>query len=200
MSKSIKAIIKYFYLNRLIRLLKNYKTLLYSFGLQSRFRYCDSSTHFGKIGSLHGFNYIYIGRYCYFQDFIFLTAWKVDNGQPSITIGNNCHFGAFNHISCINKIIIGDNCLTGKWVTIVDNNHGETNEQDMSISPLKRKLVSKGPICIGKNVWISDKVSILSGVTIGDGAVIAANSVVTKDVPPYCVAAGNPARIIKNVK
>ena len=67
----------------------------------------------------------------------------------------------------------------------------------MHIKPNDRDVVSKGPVVIGNNVWIGDKATILPGVTIGDGAVIAVNAVVTKDVPVYSVAAGNPARIIK---
>ena len=51
---------------------------------------------------------------------------------------------------------------------------------------------------IGNDVWIGDKATILPGVTIGDGAVVAANAVVTKDVPPYSIVGGNPARVIKS--
>lgn len=58
-------------------------------------------------------------------------------------------------------------------------------------------LFSKGDVTIGDNVWIGDKATVLPGVTIGDGAVIAANTVVTHDVPAYSVVGGNPARIIK---
>ncbi|MBQ4055965.1 MAG: hypothetical protein IJD32_02545 [Bacteroidaceae bacterium] len=63
--------------------------------------------------------------------------------------------------------------------------------------PRLRNVTSKGTIVIKDNVWIGDKATILPNVTIGEGAVIAANSVITKDVPPYSVAAGNPAIIIK---
>ncbi len=63
-----------------------------------------------------------------------------------------------------------------------------------------RPVKSKGSIVIGDNVWIGDKATILPGVIIGDGAVIAANAVVSKDVPAYCVAGGNPAKIIKQAK
>ena len=55
-------------------------------------------------------------------------------------------------------------------------------------------------VVIGENVWIGDKATILPGVSIGDGAVIGANAVVTKDVPPYSVVVGNPAKIINKVK
>ena len=60
--------------------------------------------------------------------------------------------------------------------------------------------MSKGDVIIGKNVWIGDKVTILPNVKIGDGVVIGANSVVTKDIPPCSVVAGNPAKIIKHQK
>lgn len=63
----------------------------------------------------------------------------------------------------------------------------------------KRELEIKGPVIIGDNVWIGDKVSILSGVTIGKGSVIACNAVVTKDVPSYSVVGGVPAKVIKQI-
>ena len=58
-------------------------------------------------------------------------------------------------------------------------------------------MTSNGPIIIGDNVWIGDKVTILSGVKIGNNAIIGSNSVVTKDIPPFSVAAGIPAKVIK---
>ena len=67
----------------------------------------------------------------------------------------------------------------------------------LNIDPLRRPIISKGPVSIGKNVWIGDKATILPNVSIGDGAIIAANAVITKDVPPYSVAGGNPAKIIR---
>ena len=89
--------------------------------------------------------------------------------------------------------------LTGKWVTISDNNHGGTDLEDLKINPQDRELISKGIVRIFDNVFLGDKSTVLSGVTIGEGAVIAANSVVTHDIPPYCVAAGVPAKIIKRL-
>ena len=67
------------------------------------------------------------------------------------------------------------------------------------INPQDRELISKGIVRIFDNVFLGDKSTVLSGVTIGEGAVIAANSVVTHDIPPYCVAAGVPAKIIKRL-
>ncbi len=119
--------------------------------------------------------------------------------MPSIDIGCNVSIGAFNHITAINKIVIGNGVMTGKWVTITDNSHGTTDYESLSLQPTKRFMKSKGPVIIEENVWIGDKATILPNVHIGKGVVVAANSVVTKDVPPYCIVAGNPAKIIKEL-
>lgn len=180
-----------------------------SFWYISRFKSCHNSVRFGKISSLKGESHISIGSYTGFDDGLFLMAWSRYNGQnfiPEIVIGNHCNFGAYNNITCCQKIIIGDGALTGKWVTITDNNHGcyDVNDEKTvtewhSKSPTSRSINTKGSVEIGKNVWIGDKATILSGVTIGDGAVIAANSVVTKNIPAYSIACGNPAKILKQL-
>lgn len=167
--------------------------------IRPEFKNVGIGSIFGSFNELVGAKYITIGNHTSFRDGLFLTAWD-DIKTPEITIGDNCSFGAYNHITSINKIIIGNDCLTGRWITISDNSHGSTDLKELKIAPTKRRLLSKGPVIIGKNVWIGDKATILGGVTIGDGAVIAANSVVTKDVPPYCVVAGVPAKIIKASK
>ena len=152
---------------------------------------------FKYVAQLHDPQYIRIGNNTSFGKDLYLTVWGVSNREPNLSIGNNCYFGAYNHITCANKITIGDSLLTGKWVTITDNSHGETDRASLEMKPTKRPITSKGPVIIGNNVWIGDKATILPGVTIGDGAVIAANAVVTKDVPPYSVVGGNPAKVIK---
>lgn len=187
------------------------RSRLRSFWYCPMFKSCAPSVSFGRVDYLVGPEYITIGDYTGFVDGLYLTAWDkfpingkqdddIQKFNPEIIIGNDCHFGAMNHISCCNRIVIGDNLLTGKWVTITDNNHGTTDPDCLQKAPLSRPLSSKGPVLIGKNVWIGDGARILGGVTIGDGAVIGANSVVTKDVPAYTVVAGNPAVIIKSEK
>lgn len=172
--------------------------------IKKSFKHFGQNIFFEKIDFLRGSEYISIGDQSFFGRYLYLSAWDLYEAKgtsqsfsPAIEIGSNCHFGAFNHITAINKIEIGNNLLTGKNVTITDNSHGSTNFEDLSIEPILRPLRSKGPVKIGNNVWIGDKATILPNVTIGDGAVIAANAVVTQDVPAYCVAAGNPAKIIK---
>lgn len=158
---------------------------------------CPYNCRFGRIGLVYGYRNIRIGKKCIFNDYFYLTTWpNRSKYTPDLKIGENCCFGAYNHISCINKITIGNNVLTGKWVTIVDNNHGDIDIESLKIPPMERPLSSNGPVNIGDNVWIGDKVTILAGVTIGNGTIIAANSVVTKDIPPYVVAGGIPAKIL----
>ena len=147
-----------------------------------------------------GNKYISMGKNCFFGRNCIVSAWDCHNEQrfaPEIRFGNDCNLGEYNHITAVNKIIIGNGLLTGRWVTITDNSHGSTDIDNLYIKPIERQIFSKGPVIIGDNVWIGDKATILPGVKIGDGAVIGANSVVTKDVPPYAVIVGNPARVIK---
>lgn len=162
-----------------------------------RFRSCGCNTWVGNPLNIRGSECISVGSGVIMNDGIMLTAWP-HLGNPSIIIGDNCSFGAFNHITCINRIEIGSGVLTGKWVTITDNSHGETDRLTMDIPPAMRPHTSKGPVVIEDNVWICEKATILPGVRIGKGAVVAANAVVTKDVPPYCVVAGIPAVVIKD--
>lgn len=175
--------------------------------LSKYFKRIGKRVYFYRPGSLKGMENISIGENTGFEKDLYLTAWTsyetIDGKQefsPSIEIGSHCHFGAWNHITAINRIVIGDGCLTGKWVTITDNSHGDLDSESLYVRPILRALRSKGPVFIGNNVWIGDKVTILPGVTVGDRAVIAANAVVTKDVPADCVVAGAPAQIIKNLQ
>lgn len=166
----------------------------------SHFFSCGKGLGLSSVRKIVGGKYIRIGNDCCFGNDIVLTAWSINGSTPCVIIGNNCSFGSWNHISSSNKIVINDGLLTGKWVSIIDNSHGCSTYDQLQIRPWLRPIVSKGPITIGKNVWIGDKATILSGVTIGDGCIIAANSVVTKNIPSYCVAGGVPAQIIKQFK
>lgn len=119
---------------------------------------------------------------------------------PELLIGNNVSLGECSHVTCARNVIIGDGVVTGRFVLITDNGHGQSSAEELNVSPLSRETYSKGPVIIGKDVWIGDKVCILPGVTIGDGAIIGANTVVTKDVPAYSLVGGNPARVIKQIR
>lgn len=160
----------------------------------------DGENPFIVICEVKNGHYINVGRGSKFGKSCVLECWdkyENDDYQPSMTIGRGCSIGDYTHITCVNKIVIGDNLLTGRFVIITDNGHGGTDDvNELLIHPLKRKLTSK-PVLIGNNVWIGDRVAILPGVSIGDGAIIAANAVVTKNVPSKAVVGGVPAKIIK---
>jgi acetyltransferase-like isoleucine patch superfamily enzyme len=147
-----------------------------------------------------GAKYISVGKNTVIGKHGVITAWDRymnDHFNPQIIIGDNVSIGEYCHITSINKIIIGNGVLTGRWITITDNSHGKIDEEEKYTPPVQRQLYSKGSVTIEDNVWIGDKVSIMSGVRVGKGAVIAANAVVTKDVPEYSVVGGVPAKILK---
>lgn len=182
-----------------VKTLLRIRNKLYSLWVCSYIK-CNDVKFVPYVNVIKGSKYIEIGVGTCFGKGAAITAWdNYENKKftPSIIIGKNCHFGDYIHITSINKINIGENVLTGRWVTITDNGHGTTDTETLTIPPIKRKLYSKGTVNIGDNVWIGDKATILSGITIGKGAIIAANSVVTKDIPDYCIAAGIPAKVIK---
>lgn len=119
--------------------------------------------------------------------------------DKTLIFGENDNIGDNVRISCANSIVLGDNVLVGSRVLIIDNSHGNysgDNQDSPDTFPNERELVTK-PIKIGDRVWIGENAVILPGVTIGSGCVIGANSVVSKNIPDNCIAAGVPAKVIK---
>lgn len=114
-----------------------------------------------------------------------------NNGVYDLTIGDFSSFGPFV------EIYMGGEHPTD-WTSTYPFSALKTEfPAAQSSKPEYLRKNSKGAVTIGNDVWIAGNVKILSGVTIGDGAVIGASSVVTRDIPPYAVAAGNPARVIR---
>jgi lipopolysaccharide O-acetyltransferase len=129
-----------------------------------------------------------------------LDAFQSGGIAPILHIGCNVQINDSVHIGAIERVVIGDDVLIASRVFISDHNHGDYHATDLlsapEISPIKRPLSSR-PVYIGNNVWIGEQVCILPGVSIGDGSIIGANAVVTRDVPPNSIAVGNPARVIR---
>jgi acetyltransferase-like isoleucine patch superfamily enzyme len=120
-----------------------------------------------------------------------------DQFSPEIVIGDYVAMNCDCHIACVNRIEIQDHVMIASRVFITDHSHGKVEDEDSAIAPAQRKIWSKGPVVIENNVWIGEGAVVLPGVRIGSYAIVGANSVVTKDIPPYAVVAGNPARIMK---
>lgn len=183
--------------------LKRINDKIYTFWISNNINKIGNTSTIGINCYLIGGKYIEIGVFTTIGRNGVITCWDKRMGEifsPSIKIGNNCSIGEFCHITSTNSITIGNGVLTGRRITITDNSHGEPLGEEMESPPIERKIYSKGPVIIEDNVWIGDKACIMAGVHIGIGAVIAANAVVTKDVAPYTVVGGIPAKVIKSVE
>ena len=128
-----------------------------------------------------------------------LLCWDSYRGErfenpPQITIGSGVRATRNLTIQCASRITIGDNVLIASDVFMVDYNHGMSPLTD---SYLENPLDRSDGITIEEGVWIGNNVIILPNVTIGRKSIIGAGAVVTRSIPPYCMAVGNPARVIR---
>jgi len=112
--------------------------------------------------------------------------------EGEFCIGDQTYVSAGATIRVAQRICIGDRCAISWNVTIMDSDFHEYRLENGTIPEKTKEVI------IGNNVWIGNNVLILKGVNIGDNAIVAAGSVVTKDVPAHSAVAGNPAKIIKN--
>lgn len=157
----------------------------------------------GRHPHLSGLSHMRIGRNFNAGDSLWLEAVVEYAGErlsPTLTLGDEVSFSDNVHITCINSITIGSGTLIGSRVIVTDHSHGVYRGDEQSgpeTIPSKRRLHSTGTVSIGRNVWIGDGVAVLAGATIGDGAIIGANSVVTGTVPAGTVAVGTPARPVR---
>jgi acetyltransferase-like isoleucine patch superfamily enzyme len=119
--------------------------------------------------------------------------WKGNLGA-GLVMGNRSSIGAYSYIGCSGPITIGDDVLMGPRITIIAENH---NYSDVS-RPINKQGVHNKGVTVGNDIWIGTGVTILDGVTIADHAIIAAGAVVTKDVQPFAIVAGVPARQIRS--
>lgn len=108
-----------------------------------------------------------------------------------LTIGENVFINQGAIVVAALSVSIGDNCRIGDFAAIYDSDYHEVDQT----TPVRR-----GPVSLGQNVWLGRGAVILPGVSVGDHAVIAAGSVVTKDVPARTLVAGNPARTIRQLQ
>lgn len=109
----------------------------------------------------------------------------------NITLGKRIFINSGCKFQDQGGVLIGDDCLIGHNTVLATLNH--------DLAPSRRADMHPAPIVIGRNVWIGSNVTVLPGVTIGDNAVVAAASVVTKDVPKNSVVVGAPARVVRTL-
>jgi acetyltransferase-like isoleucine patch superfamily enzyme len=123
-----------------------------------------------------------------------IVSTSLHNIGNKISIGNNVGIGEFAYLGGAGGLEIGDECIVGQYWSCHPENH---NYDDLNVS-IRHQGVSRKGIKIGKNCWIGSKVTVLDGVQIGDGCIIAAGSVVTQSFPENSIIAGVPAKILKN--
>lgn len=129
-----------------------------------------------------------------------IEAYPLDGQSTVVRFGRNVQINDHVHITGIKNVQIGDDVLIAGKVYISDSQHGnysaQTEQSDPAIPPADRILFAKD-VAIGNRVWLGESVAVLAGVKIGEGAIIGANSVVTKDIPENTIAAGIPAKTVK---
>lgn len=120
----------------------------------------------------------------------------VIQGTGRLSIGKNTFFGEYCIVGCNAEITIGQDVMIAQAVTIRDTDHAF----ERTDIPMNQQGITTAPILIGDDVWIGHGAAVLKGVTIGNGAIIAAGAVVNRDVAPYDIVGGVPARVIGNRK
>lgn len=128
-------------------------------------------------------------------------------GDGRIQIGDHCCIYLRSVVGSVNSIRIGNCVIISNHVHIYDNNNHPTSpavrremcQNGFSGGPWRWTHAESAPIVIEDDVWVCEYAAIMKGVTVGRGSIIAAHAVVTKDVPPYTIVAGNPARVVKEL-
>lgn len=166
-----------------------------------RFAARGKRPYLGKDCLIVGPQYVHVGDHFVAMDRTRIEALDRNRESvfsPIIRIGSNVNIQYDCHIAAVNRVEIGDNVLIGSKVYIADHSHGASTLDDMMLPPEMRKVISKGPVVIEENVWIGEGAAVLPNVRIGKNSIVGANAVVTKDVPPFSVVVGVPARVIKS--
>lgn len=136
-----------------------------------------------------GYGRIVLGPWVHIGD-----ANRLRAHEGTLRIGARTVLGRDNTINCYLDIDIGQRCLVADWVYLCDFDH---RSDDLSV-PIKDQGIVKSPVCIGDDVWIGVKATVLRGADVGHGSVVAAHAVVRGSTPPFSVVAGVPGRVVRD--
>jgi acetyltransferase-like isoleucine patch superfamily enzyme len=124
-------------------------------------------------------------------------VWLTGSDDARIRIGGGSFLNLGVQVAAVELVEIGEHCMFANGCFVTDGNHRFDDPE----KPVPwQGFSSKGPTRVGDNVWCGANVVITSGVTIGERCVIGANSVVTTDLPPYSIAAGAPAKVLRTIE
>lgn len=171
---------------------KIYRKLFYTFN-KNKFAKLGRGINLYTPLVIDGKKFIYIGEKVTLSTGIYLAASKQTGNTPKLLIDSGTRLGNYNHIYATKSITIEKNVLTAERVYISDNLHSYEN---INLPIIQQPIKQIKKVVIGEGSWLGENVCVI-GASVGKNCVIGANSVVTKDIPDYCVAVGSPARIIK---
>ncbi|WP_309717796.1 acyltransferase [Armatimonas sp.] len=134
-----------------------------------------------------------MGRQCLLEQNIDFKFSKPYELGPAIRLGNEVFVGRNSEFNITKGIEIGDYCLIASGCKFIDHDHGVLRGEFMY-----RQVGPEAPIRLEKDVWLGVNVTVLKGVTIGEGAIVAAGAVVNKDIPPYEIWGGIPAKKLRD--
>lgn len=153
--------------------------------------------HIGKNVRMHDLRVTWphrvsLGDSCSLEHGVYFNCAGGYRPEVAVSLGEGCFIGSGCEFNITSRITVGKNTLIASGSRFIDHNHGTAMDAD-----IKLQEQVELPITIGANVWIGANSIVLKGVTVGDGAIIAAGSVVTKPVEPFAVYAGVPAHLIR---
>ena len=186
---------------------ERYGDLFYTYWMKRNFKKCNGIII--RYIKLTGGKYISIGTDSTVNKGTKLEAWDSFGKQkfsPEIRIGKHTMIGNDCHMSCVDRIFIGNEVAIAARCLLTDHVHGDFNVEHFTYdngsdipdvflkNAFTRELYSKGPIIIEDNVHIGENCTIMPGVTVGHNSVVSSNSVVVRNLAPYSLASGNPAK------
>ena len=124
-------------------------------------------------------------------------VWITAPGSARVGIGSGTFLNIGVMVAAVELVEIGDHCMFANGCFVTDGNH-RFDDPDTPVP--WQGFTTKGPVRVADNVWCGANVVITSGVTVGERCVIGANSVVTEDIPPFSIAAGAPARVVRTIE
>jgi acetyltransferase-like isoleucine patch superfamily enzyme len=191
MNKKIKYIWLFFTLSsiKILRRINSLASQLWKLGCITRGVYVDIGLRVENPFA------VMIGENVNIQKFVWLNAKrKLSSSEKTLVIHNGSYIGSFCQINAFEKVIIEEKVLIGDRVLITDSYH---NFDDKEIPIIDQGDSFRGAVVVGAGTWIGSGAVVLANVKIGKNCIVGANAVVTKSLPDYSIAVGNPAQIVK---
>lgn len=182
-------------LYKIFKRIDSCKVSLENYNVACKFKFMGNGSRIISPLRIQGYANIWIGNNVSINNFAWLASLPLTNkeGNSILKIEDNCVIGDFCHIWSTKSIVLHKNVLIANFVYISDNLHCF---EDINTPIVDQPIKQLKSVEIGEGCWIGEHVSII-GASVGKNSVVGANSVVTHDIPDYCVAVGSPAYIIK---